>query len=300
MFSLGAIIVPGMDAVGKALTAVISAGEISLARFVLQIPMILLMICWRGEMGKLKQSGKNLAIHFSRGFVLCIATMSFFIGVVKIPLADALAIFLVEPLILTVISALLLREFIGWFKSMVVLIGMSGALMIIQPSFITLGWYSFMPLVAATFFAFYLLITRMFINRQSAFVLHFYTSIFASLVITVVMLLGSVFQWRHFQFSLPTVDELMLMFLLAFIGMVGHLLMTASFRYVQASTLAPLQYLEIFSATLIGYIVFSEVPSAWGWAGIALITLSGVLVLDGERVQRKKLKNLKLTSNDDR
>jgi drug/metabolite transporter (DMT)-like permease len=81
----------------------------------------------------------------------------------------------------------------------------------------------------------------------------------------------------------PTPQEWLLLALLGTIGCLGHLMVVHAFRYVDASTLAPLQYFEIVGAALFGWLVFSDVPTINTWVGIAIITGSGFYVYWRER-----------------
>ena len=89
-----------------------------------------------------------------------IGSLCFFAAVKYMPLADAMAVFFVEPLMLTLLSALILKEQVGWRRRIAVAIGFVGTLIVIQPSWELFGWVSLLPLGTAMLFAIYLILNR--------------------------------------------------------------------------------------------------------------------------------------------
>ena len=287
LFSLAMLLVPGMDALSKLLTQTMSPGQATLARFLLQLPFVFVIIFWRGQVSSLtKIDVQTHLVFFLRGFFLAVATTCFFVALSKMKLADAIAIFLLEPMILTILSSLILKEKVGWQQVFIILLGLIGALLVIRPSYTAIGLYALLPLGAAFAFALYLLVTRFLMSdKQGSLVVHFYTNV-AGVVTTlcIVMLLFFIGDFEDFVvFSVPTAYEWYLLFGLTLVGMASHLILTVAFRYTMSSTLAPLQYIEIVSATILGYLIFKEIPSLLSWVGIFLIVFSGLLVYLYER-----------------
>ena len=74
---------------------------------------------------------------------------------------------------------------------------------------------------------------------------------------------------------------------LAAVGSFAHLLMIISFKYAEASKLAPFAYFEIITNVIIGYVYFSDFPDKWIWIGLFFIALSGVYISLRENVKKK-------------
>ena len=98
--------------------------------------------------------------HALRGAALAGATLCWFTAVQRMPLADGLAIFFIEPMVLTGLSALVLGEKVGPRRWIAVAVGFLGALVIIRPGWSLFGIHALLPAVSALFFAVYLILTR--------------------------------------------------------------------------------------------------------------------------------------------
>ena len=148
------LIAPGMDVFAKLLTETMSPGMIVIGRFATVSVFLLPMMMLAGQM-ILPRRG-----HWAAGRFLGFALLSFNTALSVMPIANAIAIFFVEPLILTLMSAVILGEKIGWRRISAVLVGLLGAIIVIRPNFEAYGVSAFLPLAAAGFFACYMLVTR--------------------------------------------------------------------------------------------------------------------------------------------
>lgn len=146
-----AIFAPGMDAFAKLAGAQIPVGQILAFRFCIQgFILIPLGAMW----GLLTfPNPREIFGHLTRAFLILAATAAFFTALKVMPIADAIAIFFVEPFILILLGAAFLGESIGWRRLAACGIGFAGALIVIRPSFINLGPVALMPLITAVCFA---------------------------------------------------------------------------------------------------------------------------------------------------
>ena len=276
---LAMLVVPGMDAIAKWLSASISAGQVVWCRFVFQT-LLLLPVFW---MVRGKMVPGDLPIHAARGGLMVFGTMVFFTALKYLPIADAIAIFFVEPLILTLLAALFLREKVGWRRLSAVIVGFIGALIVIRPNFEAFGWPAMLPLGAATSFSVYLIITRTLSQREHPIRMQFYSGIFGAVFVTILMGFGISFEWPVLMPVAPTSFEWGLLFGLALISTVAHLLVVYAFQRGPAGLLAPFQYIEIIGATLLGLLIFEDFPDALTWVGVTIIVASGLYVFHRER-----------------
>lgn len=278
------LMVPVMDAIGKHLAQFMTPSQITWSRFFFQAVLLLPVMLVGGR--RLPRTG--LWLHAARGFLTAAATLCFFAAVAVMPLADALAIFFVEPLLLTLLSAVFLGEKVGWRRLSAVAAGLAGALVVIRPSFAVFGVHALLPLGAALSFALYLLLTRRLARHEDAAVLQFSAGVTACLFMSGALLAGALLEVPALAPSWPTPGEWLLMLLLGMIATLGHMLVVVAFRLAPAGVLAPFQYLEIISATILGLAFFGDFPDATTWLGIALIVGSGLYVFHRERMLARR------------
>jgi S-adenosylmethionine uptake transporter len=280
---IAALTLPGIDAIAKFLSPTVSAGQVTWSRFFFQA-LLMLPLAMRTQ-ALHSASFLLLWVHLARGALLALATLLFFHALKFLPIADAISIFFVEPLLLTLLSAWLLSEPVGWRRISAVLVGLAGSALVIQPNFASVGLTALLPLGTALCFAFYLLLTRKFAAHQDAGVMQFYAGVFGCVTMTIALLCGDWYGIAGLETTLPNTYEWTLLLGLSVIATGGHLLIVAAFRKARASILAPFQYLEIVSATLLGWIFFADFPDVATWLGIGLIIASGLYVFHRERVR---------------
>lgn len=275
----GATIAPGMHAIAKGLGDSMSSGQITWARFFFQL-VFLLPVVLIGHRGGLPRPTIS---HGVRGLLLVLATLAFFWAVTFMPLADSTAIFFVEPLILTMMSAVFLGERIGWRRVLAVSVGFIGALIVIRPSFKTFGLPALLPLLAAFCFALYLTMTRRLAKTESAQAMQFWACLFGMLILSALMAASKQIGWDVTQPSWPTIEAWGWLACLGVIATIAHMLAIRAFQLAPASVLAPFQYLEILGATLLGAIIFGDLPDGLTGLGIAIIVGAGLYVFYREQ-----------------
>ncbi len=273
------LMLPGIDAIAKFLSSSIPSGQVAWSRFFFQSFFLLPMVL-------LQPTGLHLQLpwlHVARGTLIAAATLFFFSALKFLPLADTISIFFVEPLILTLLSVVFLHERIGWRRISAVCVGFIGALIVIRPGFSVFGIVALLPLGAALCFALYLILTRKLAQHQSAVTLQFYAGVFGALAMSLALGVGTALDIDVLNPVWPNVQEWLLMASLGIIATTGHLFVVHALRYAAANVLAPFQYLEIISATILGLVIFGDFPDAATWLGVTIIIGSGVFVFYRER-----------------
>ena len=139
------LVAPGMDVFAKLLTETLSPGMIVIGRFAAQTVWMLPLVMLAGQFIRPRPG------HVAAGFFLAFALLTINAALAVMPIANAIAIFFVEPLILTLLSALILGERIGWRRVMAVLVGLIGAMVVIRPNFEEYGVTALLPLATAWF-----------------------------------------------------------------------------------------------------------------------------------------------------
>ena len=276
-----AICGPLIDTFGKIAAQAIPVGEIVLARFSVQSVALLPVALLLGALHRPRLI--EVARHFARAVLILIATGCFFAAIRFMPIADAISIFFIEPLLLTLLGGFLLGESVGWRRIAACIVGFIGALFVIQPSFEEFGGVALLPLVTALTFAFYMILTRQMARAMHPVTLQAYTAVAAFIIMVPVL-------WAFDGSGVEPLDPVMpdryyLMMLLG-VGLaatVAHIFISFALRYAPSATIAPLQYLEIVSATVLGLLVFGDFPDGLTFLGIAIIVGSGLYVFFREQ-----------------
>ncbi len=265
---------PCIDALAKTLSATIPSGQISWSRFLFQTLFLLPFFL----LGKRPLKRPRYLVHAARGCLIALATLLFFSALKTMPLAETIAIFFVEPLILTLLCVVFLKEPIGWRRLTAVGVGFIGALIVIRPSYENFGLPAIFPLGAAFAFASYLLLTRSMAQKEGAVPLQLVTGVFGGLIMSVALLAGSLAGVDVLDPVWPTAFEWLLLAGVGVVATTGHLLVVHAFRRAEGAILAPFQYLEIISATFLGLFIFDEFPDLTTWFGVMVIVGSGTYV----------------------
>ena len=276
---------PLMDGMAKVLTLSydVTASQTTFGRFLVQAVLLgLVIVVWHGPRRLVPQ---QLWPNLLRGALMGLAVMLFFATLRYMPIADALAVFFLEPFILTILSVIVLKEKVGWKRGIAVVCGFCGAMLIVQPSYAVFGAPSLMPIGTAFLFATYLILTRKMALQDDPITMQFVAGIGGALTMLAVIIVATSLDFR--DFASTSVPEFGIRWLLIFcIGVLaagGHLVIVYAFRLASASILAPFQYIEIVTGTIIGYGLFGDFPDFWKWVGIFIIIGSGIFLFVRER-----------------
>ena len=273
---LAVVVLPGQDTIAKYLSGAISPGQITWARFLLQSAFTLpLLLYFQGTAGLVpKRIGPNIV----RGALIAVSSTLFFTAIKFMPLADAIAIFFIEPFILTVLSAVVDKEHVGWRRRLAVIAGFLGVLIVVQPSWSVFGPISLIPAAAGFTFAVYVLLNRRLTRFDTPLTMQFTAGVSALVVMTLILAAGWLTGTPDISPSAIGAREARLLLLLGVLGTGGHLLFVQGGRLAPSSLVAPMQYVEIVFAAILGYIVFGDFPSPVKWLGILIIVGSGAYV----------------------
>lgn len=275
------IIAPMMDAAAKLAAAHVPTGQIATIRFALQCCLLLPFVWITGRF--YVPDRREIALHFIRAFMILGATAAFFSAIKHLPLADAMAIFFVEPFLLTLLSALVLKESIGWRRITACTVGFCGALLVIQPSFEAVGWVATYPLITAFLFSIYMLLTRSMALTQDPITLQSYTGLAAVIIGAPILWLADGSGSAFLDPVWPPQETLIIFAIIGVTATISHLCLSYALSFAPASLIAPLQYFEIVTAATLGYLLFGDVTGPMGLLGIIIIIGSGLFVFTREQ-----------------
>lgn len=266
----------------KAVSAHIPPGEAVFFRSLFALPVIITWLTYRRELA-VGFSVKNPMAHVWRGLIGTLAMGLGFAGLGLLPLPEVTAVNYAAPLLVVIFAAMFLGEDVRLFRLGAVALGLIGVLIVLAPRLTSLagGAIDTRDALGATFVlmgACFAALVQVYIRkmvateRTSAIVFWF------SVTATLMSLLTLPFGW-----VLPTGREALLLVAAGILGGIGQIFMTSSYRFADASVVAPFEYTSMLLALAIGYMVFDEVPTATMIGGAALIISAGVLIILRER-----------------
>ncbi len=265
-------VVPVMDGVAKHLSASFPVLQVVWARYFFHLLILFPVVLWRHGAASLLL--RNPWLQIIRGGFLLGSTILFFAAIAVMPIADALALVFVAPLVVTALSPVVLGERVGVRRWSAVSVGFIGVLVIVRPGFGAFHPGMLLALGAGTVYAFYSLATRKLSGSAPPLVTLVYTALLGALVMSALV---------PVVWTPPGTKDLFWMLLMGALAAAGHFLVIKSFEHAEASLLAPLGYSEIVMATVVGYVAFGDFPDAWTWLGVAIVIASGVYVSLRER-----------------
>ncbi|MCJ9752263.1 DMT family transporter [Neorhizobium sp. BETTINA12A] len=275
------LIAPFIDVFSKLATDTASPTFITAARFVFQALCMLPIVLWNGYWRTF--SWRLSAFHAIRASLITLSMVCFVATLAVMEVADAIAIFFVEPIILTVLSSIFLKETIGWRRYTACAAGFVGAMIVIRPSFQEIGFVALLPIVTAFCVAIFAILTRALAHREDPWSMQFQMALWGIPISAILLLVGD---RTGIGFLAPSMPDWKTLLWLAGVGAFAALsgiLAVYAYRAAPASVIAPLQYFEIVSATLFGWLVFGDFPDPVKWLGISIIIGSGLYIIWRER-----------------
>lgn len=216
---------------------------------------------------------KSYKLQILRSVLIFCAGVSFWAGLMFLPLMDSMVILFTSPLWVTALAVFLLGEKFSFHRWSVVIIGLLGAILVIGPGSGVVHWAAVLPLSAALFYACVQIATRVLGQRDSIITTLFYTSIVGLILSSILM----IFFWES-----PSPTQWLILIWLGFIAAAGHFFMFKAFERAPVSLLAPFDYMSLIWATLLGFLVFGDLPDKWTILGAVIIVISGLYLVRHE------------------
>ncbi len=274
------LLAPVADSLAKLLGSEMAVGQLVALRFAFQVlilvPLVALLgLPWRMPWHILHLVALRTVLH-----IFGIGCM--FLALTYLPLADAIAIAFVMPFIMLLLGWLVLGEEVGWRRLSACAVGFVGTLLVVQPAFEDVGWPALLPLMVALTFALFMLVTRRIAAVTDPVGMQAVSGVMALCVLGPALAFAP-HSLPELGWTAPSPRAWTLIAAMGVAGTAAHLLMTWSLRYAPASTLAPMQYLEIPVATLVGWVIFADLPGPLASLGIAITVAAGLYIILRER-----------------
>lgn len=275
------IVAPMGDAAAKLLGQSVPLGEVLFVRFAIQA-LILIPLVWLGRRAW-KMRGRVLRLTALRTVLHIFGIGAMFTALQYLPLADAVAIAFIMPFLMLLLGKYVLGEEVGSRRIVACIVGFVGTLMVVQPSFAEVGWPALLPLLVAVNFAVFMLVTRQIAKDTDPIGLQAVSGVMAVIILGPALWLARGAGIAPLDLIAVNGIEMGLLAAIGILGTLAHLLMTWSLRFAPSATLAPMQYLEIPVATMIGYLIFSDLPNGLAAIGIFITIASGLYIVLRER-----------------
>lgn len=271
------VLAPLGDSMAKLLGGVVALGVLVFVRFAVQAVMLAPLVWAGGQSLRLPPGLLGLTLLRTALHIAGIGLM--FSALRYLPLADALAIAFVMPFIMLILGHFFMGEEVGRQRMAACAVGFGGTLLVIQPNFVDVGAPALLPLGVAVVFALFMMVTRRVARALDPIRLQAISGIQAVLVLGPVLALVPA---ARGDVGLDTTGWTLLA-ALGVIGTLAHLFMTWSLRFAPASTLAPMQYIEIPVGTAFGWLIFSDLPNGLAAVGICVTVAAGLYIILRER-----------------
>lgn len=263
--------IPAVDGLAKYLSASYSPLFLGWARYAVATVIVLPIAALRHGGRVFPAEGR--VSHVLRTLFLVISMTLYFLALARIPLATAISTFFIGPIAAVLLSVFVLKERMTWPKMASLVLGFIGALVILRPG-TEVNPGILLAFAAGLCFGIYLVTTRLAAQRSDPL----RTLAFQCAVGTLLLTPQAIATWAS-----PQWNDLVFFLALGMVSAFSHLLSIAALRFTEASILAPLVYLELIGAALIGYYAFDEVPDAFTVVGAGLIIAAGLTLLKGRR-----------------
>jgi drug/metabolite transporter (DMT)-like permease len=280
-----------MAALIKAVSASYPTGQLVFFRSAFALLPLLAWLAWQGDLVNAVRT-HNLRGHVLRSLIGCTGMFAGFVALSRLPLTDAVAIGYAAPLIVVILAALVLKETVRAYRWSAVAVGFLGVMVMLWPHLSggalahglaggsAVG--ALFGLLGACCAAGATIQVRRLTKTERTGAIVFYFTILSSAFGLATIVLG----W-----PMPSARDWGLFVVIGILGGIGQILLTQSYRYGDASLVAPFEYTTMIWALLIGWFAFGQWPAPIVLAGAAIVAAAGMFVLWREHrlgLQRRK------------
>jgi len=250
--------------------------EVAFFRNILAVMMFLPLIARKGPA---MMRSKQPKLHLARAGLGAMAMMSFFTALTLIPLAEATALGFASPFFATIGAIFFLGERIKLHRTAALIVGFIGVIIVLRPGYVDFSLGAALMLLSAGLIG----TTAVLVKKLSATDAPEAIAIWMVVLQTPITFIAALFVWEW-----PTALTFLYLLGLAFAGTIGHLCWTRAMSIAEVSQLQPFEFAKLPFVAVIGFFVFSEVPTQWVWIGGAVIfAANGYITHRESRLARK-------------
>jgi len=262
----------GMDAISKWLVADYAVSQMMWIRSVLFFLFAWFVVRRLGLRGTLVS--RRPWLQAARSLVAVVEGAAFVLAFRYLPLADTHAIAATAPLMVIALGVLFLGERIDKARWLAVAAGFAGVLLIVRPGFRDLDWPVLLPLSGALLWAGYQILTRLASHFDSPDT----SLVWAALISAIATSFVGPLYWQW-----PTATVWALMIVISLMGAVAHYALIKALDYAEAGAVQPYAYTLLVWVTLLGFVLFGDVPDGWTILGAAIVVASGLYTWHHDR-----------------
>lgn len=263
-----------MDAFVKWLVTDYPVTQVVALRSWFGLPLLCLLAHFQGGWRQLK-TRRPLA-HLARYILVLALSFSFFWALSQMKLVDAVAITFAAPILIAALSVPLLGESVGVRRWAAIGVGFLGVLIMLRPGMGVFQWAALVALCSAVFYSLLMITTRALKASETTVALMLYPQLGISLT-------GLVF--APLFWMTPTLGDLGLFALAGAFGSVGIICLTHAFRLAPVAVVSPFEYSAMIWATLLGFLVWRELPDAATLMGAFIVIGSGLYIIYRETIK---------------
>ena len=216
---------------------------------------------------------KRAGLHFLRCIFGLIALVAIFTALRNLPLATVVSISFAAPIFTTIFSIFLLKEKVGFYRWLAVIVGFIGIIVITEPGFSSLNIYYLYPIIFCLGLSYVAIAIRQLSTSEPVWLI----SLYFSVAITLLSFLTIPYGW-----VMPNLNDLAILSLVGIFGGVANLWLSQSYKYSEVSLVTPLKYLALVFAIIFGYFIWGEVPTIKTLLGAALVIISSIIIFRRE------------------
>lgn len=268
------------DACTKIAAMRLPSSEIMVIRGIFMVLLVLAIIVVREEFARIRLAADRVVIL--RALAETFTGFAIIIALGLMPIANVIAILLVQPFLLTVLAVFIFKETVGWRRWTAVLAGFSGMLLIVKPATDAFEAASMIALLAAL-----MALSRDLLTRRIGAAVPTTVITLASAGMGVVIGLAgaAVEPWRA-----PDLYTIAILALAAVFLVLAFIFIVIAFRNTDMSAVAPFRYTIVVFGVIFGIILFAEIPDAYSFTGMGLIVAAGLYMLHRETMLRRQLR----------
>lgn len=225
--------------------------------------------------------------QLARGFFIALATLCFFTSIFLMPLATATSIQFVNPMITAIISAIILREAASMKSWIATITAFIGVLIVLRPNFLELGWAAILPLVAAFGLSGMMIANRAVASTGSILLMQFIIAAIAAPILIMSAIIGHFSGFEPLIITLPNWHIIGICALVACTASFSHWFIYKATVKASAAAVAPMVYIQLLIAIIIGMIFYGDYPDALSLFGAGIIIASGLYLLKSDQIPNK-------------
>ena len=289
--TLGICLFSLQDVIVKQISGNYPVQELVFIRSIIALGLLLATAKFNGGLGQLRTT--QLRQHLLRGGVILLSYITYYLAIAAMPLANAVSLYFVSPLIVTILSIFLLKERISKQKSVALLIGFLGTLIMLRPGMGIFEPAALFAIAAAFFYAYSVIMTRRMGATESGLSLAVYaTAVYlgATAIVGLFWSEGIATASTHpsIQFLarpwvLPTAYDFALLGITGLIAAIGFYALAQAYCVAEATVVAPFEYIMIPLSVIWGFLFWGDLLDGLTAVGILLIIGSGLALLPRRR-----------------